>query len=116
MIKAVLQSQGDVVVKEVKFDVVEGSRVVVITIETQGGTGEITDETTLKEALASFVVAYQSNQELKAGIETVIVQAQSSVGRNKWFAAANIEHIGLLVGNKITTTEFVVNNVAFKVL
>jgi len=82
LIKEVLRSQGDVVVKEVKFDVVEGSRVVVITIETQGGTGEMTDETTLKEALAPFVVAYQSNQELKSGIETVIVQAQTCLSTN----------------------------------
>jgi hypothetical protein len=79
---------------------------ILVVIETQGGTGSMGDETTLREAATSFVYSQAADQRLDIGADFVLVQAQNGAGQDRWYAAATMGDIGLLTASEITLAEF----------
>lgn len=114
VLETTLRSSGEVEVKRVSIDLVEGKRIFTVVIRTQGGTGSIDDETTLRESAICFIAGYQANQELKANVEGVRVRAQSFSELDRWYAAAYINSIGQLINEQITTEDFYLDHVAIQ--
>lgn len=107
IIETALRANEDVAVRGVVFGGEAGKEAILVAIETQGGAGSITDETTLLEATTSLIYAYEGDQRLDIGASFVVVQAVDNLGNDIWYAVASIDDIGLLVSGEVTTLEFI---------
>jgi LysM repeat protein len=107
IIETALRANESVAVKGVAFGGEAGKEAILVAIETQGGAGSVTDETTLLETTTSLIYAYEGNQRLDIGANFVVVQALDDLGNDIWYAVASMDDIGLLVGGEITALEFV---------
>ena len=100
-------------VKDVRIGREPGKEAILITIETQGGTGSAEDVTTLQEAAKLMVYAYQGNRRLEIGAEYALVQAQDSAGDDVWYAVLALDQVEPLIGGEITIGEFI-ERIAFE--
>jgi LysM repeat protein len=106
VIETALRLDQSVVVKKVTIIREPDRETILVVIETQGGTGSPGDETTLREAVTSFVYSYAADQRLDIGARYVLAQAQNETGEDSWYAAAAIDDIGLLTDSAINLSEF----------
>jgi LysM repeat protein len=107
VIATALQLQGSVQVRGARISREPGKELILIVIETQGGQDSVVNETTLKEAITSFIYAYQGGQRLEVGAKYVVVQAQDQSGADRWYAVATMDDIGLLTSGQIALSDFV---------
>lgn len=106
VIETALRLDESVVVRRVRIVREEDKETILVVIETQGGKGSIADEITLREAITSFIYAYQGDQRLGIEAKYVLVQAQNNSGSDSWYAVAAIGDVGRLAASELTVSEF----------
>jgi LysM repeat protein len=107
VIATALQLQGSVQVKGARISREPDKELILLVIETQSQQDSVVNETTLKEAITSFIYAYQGGQRLEVEAKYVVVQAQDQSGTDRWYAVATMDDIGLLTNGQLALSDFV---------